>query len=261
MKIVICIKQVPASTDVKIDDTTGTMIRSGMASKINPLDLYAIETALSLKGDGDHVVALTMGPISARSILEEALWMGVDEGVLLTDKAFAGSDVFATAYALQQAVNAIGDVDLILCGKQTIDGDTAQVGPELAEHLSVPHAVNVENVKMMSEEGVEVLSVMDDKVEHIRLKFPCVLTIDKGENTPRLPSLCLKRTIRKDQVRILTLANLDDRDINHYGLIGSPTRVVNMFTPTYEKTHRMLTGTPEELGEEIARTIADWKVI
>lgn len=234
MNIIVCIKQVPGTTEVDIDPETGVLKRSGIASKMNPYDLYALETALRLKQvHGGQVAVVTMGPPQAESIVREAYAMGADEGVLLTDRRFAGSDVLATSYTLAQGIQQMGDYQLIICGKQTTDGDTAQVGPAIAEHLSIPHVTWVRSIDQIEADHMVVEQNMSDCFEVVRLPYPCLITVEKDIYTPRLPSYRRKKeTVDKD-VRIITLDDLRDRDPDQYGLNGSPTKVERVFQPSH----------------------------
>ena len=233
MKIVVCIKQVPGTMLVDIDPETGVLQRSGISAKMNPYDLYALETALILKQQtGAHVTALTMGPPQAKSIIKEAYMMGADDGVILCDNAFAGSDVLATSYALSGAIAHIGEVDMIICGKQTTDGDTAQVGPAIAEHLNIPHVTWVQRIEEIDSSHIVVEQNMEDSFEVVRMPYPCLITVEKDIHTPRLPSyLNYKKTLNQ-QITVLTLADLIDQDEDNYGLSGSPTQVERVFSPS-----------------------------
>lgn len=233
MKIVTCIKQVPASSEVQIDPVTGVLIRDGSNTKMNPYDLYGIETALRIKEKvGAVVKTITMGPPSAIAVLNESLWMGCDDAALLTDRKFAGADVVATSYALAQGILKLGDFDLIICGKQTTDGDTAQVGPEIAEHLGIPHLAYVTKIIEVKEKSIVVSTTMDNTVEVWEIDFPCLITVEKGIFTPRLPSYKRSRELKDFKVKTFTFKDMDDQDEGKYGLKGSPTQVEKMFPPT-----------------------------
>ena len=262
MNIVVCIKQVPASSDVKIDPVTGTLIRDGNNTKMNPYDLYALEVALRLKEEtGARVTALTMGPPPATSVLEEAVWMGCDDGVLMTDRKFGGADVVATSYTLSQGVRKIGDCDLIVCGKQTTDGDTAQVGAEMAEHLGIPYACYVDQIVEVKEKSIVVRSNMDKTLETREIDFPCLITIDKGSVTPRLPSYKRSVEFKEHEYRHITMMDLFDTDESHYGLKGSPTQVEQMFNPDRNTDKVILRGTGAELADKITEVLKQSKYI
>jgi len=233
MNIVTCIKQVPASSDVKVDPVTGVLIRDGNNTKMNPYDLYAIETALRIKEQtGAKVSTITMGPPSATTVLNESIWMGCDDASLLTDRKFAGADVVATSYTLSQGIKAMGDFDLIICGKQTTDGDTAQVGPEIAECLHIPHIAYVDKIIEVKEKSIVVSISMDKTVEIWEIQFPCLITVDKGIFTARLPSYKRSLEWAGYEIKQLTIKDMLDTDETHYGLKGSPTQVERMFPPT-----------------------------
>jgi electron transfer flavoprotein beta subunit len=253
MRIIVCIKQVPGTTQVDIDEKTGVLKRDGVESKINPYDLYAIETALRLKADwpGATTLALTMGPPQAEQSLREALMMGIDEAALISDRAFAGSDVLATAYTLSQAIRAMGAPGLILCGQQTTDGDTAQVGPEIAEFLDIPHATNVIAIPASDTRSLTVQVDLPATEETVRLPLPCLISVNKGIHTPRLPSFKRKKETRASAIRRLALADFPDGDPNHYGLNGSPTQVVRIFPPEHHVTRETWEGSASELADRL----------
>lgn len=233
MNIVTCIKQVPASSDVQVDPVTGVLIRDGNNTKMNPYDLYAIETSLRIKEfNNAKVSTISMGPPSAKQVLKESLWMGCDEATIVTDRKFGGADVVATAYTLSQGIKKLGDFDLIICGRQTTDGDTAQVGPEIAEYLQIPHIAYVDRIIEVKENSIIVSTSMDKTVEVWEVSFPCLITVEKGIFTPRLPSYKRGCEYRDYKIRELTLQDMDDLDETHYGLKGSPTQVEKMFPPT-----------------------------
>ena len=190
MKIVVCVKQVPDTTEVKINPETNTLIREGVASILNPFDMYAVEEAIRLKERlGATVTILSMGPPQVAEALREAIAMGADEAVLISDRAFAGSDTLATAYALLKGIEKIGDVKLIICGKQAIDGDTAQVGPEIAENMGIPHLTYVKKINEISEDQITLERMNEDGFERLEMPLPALITVVKEINEPRLPSI------------------------------------------------------------------------
>ena len=232
MKIIVCVKQVPGTSNVEVDPVTGVLKRDGSNVKLNPYDLFALETAFRIKEDvGGSITALSMGPAAATSSLLETVYMGADSGVLLSDRLFAGADVQATSYALKCGVEKIGGYDLILCGKQTTDGDTAQVGPELAEQLGIEHAANVMSIDEIGEDFVTVTVNLDSVYQTQKMKLPCLLTIEKDACTPRLPSFRRKMNTDKDVVQIYTAEQLENVDQTRCGLKGSPTQVERIFPP------------------------------
>lgn len=228
MKIVVCIKQVPDTNEVRIDPATGTLIRDGVPSIINPDDKNALEEALRIKDEhGAHVTVVTMGPPQAERALREALAMGADEAVLLTDRAFAGADTWATSLVLAKALENIG-YDLIFAGRQAIDGDTAQVGPEIAEHLELPQVTYVEEVTVEGKD-LKVKRALEDGYEIIKIQTPCLLTAIKELNVPRYMNMGLVFGCFDKEVKVLSAADLG-LDKSLLGLAGSPTKVKKSFT-------------------------------
>ncbi|MEW8956968.1 electron transfer flavoprotein subunit beta [Clostridium sp.] len=228
MKIVVCIKQVPDTTVVKIDPKTGTLIRDGVPSIINPEDKHALEEALALRDkNGGDVIVITMGPPQAKDALREALSMGADEAILITDRAFAGADTLATSYALAGAIRKL-DYDIILAGRQAIDGDTAQVGPEIAEHLNIPQVTYVQEVK---EEGDKLLinRALEDGYEIIEVKKPVLLTAIKELNEPRYMNAWDIFSSVNKEIKVWTADDIDV-DKSKLGLPGSPTKVKKSMT-------------------------------
>lgn len=262
MKILICIKQVPGTTQVDIDEKTGVLKRSAAAAKMNPYDLFAIETALQIQEKyGAETTALTMGPAYSEAVLREAFSMGIDHGVLLTDRIFGGADCLATSYALSQAVRSLGMPDLIVCGKQTTDGDTAQVGAELAEALDLPQATNVLEIIDLSGKAIVVKSDLGNFTQTVEICLPCLITVEKDIYEPRLPSYKRKISTKDKPIQILTFADMPDQDKNHYGLNGSPTRVVRVFPPAHEKENEVIQGSPDEIAELLFQKLTRLKVI
>ena len=262
MNIFVCIKQVPGTNKVDIDPVTGTLKRGGVDSKMNPYDLYALETALRLRERcGGKVSVVSMGPPQAETVIREAYAMGADEGVLLSDRRFGGADVLATSYALSQGVRRLGEFDLLLCGKQTTDGDTAQVGPELAEWLGIPSVSNVRKILEIGEDGVSVEMDMPDDVERVRVRFPCLLTVDQDIFQPRLPSYVKKTESAGRPVEILTLDEMEDREETHYGLNGSPTQVQRIFPPAVNDRRELWKEEGEALSDRIYALLRDKKFV
>ena len=253
MNIIVCIKQVPGTAQVEIDEKTGVLKRDGVASKMNPFDLFAIESAMRLKEKyGGRVTVLTMGPPQAEKVLREAFMMGVDDAVLLSDRRFGGADVLATSYTISQGIRKIGSYDLILCGKQTTDGDTAQVGAELAEFLGIPHLANVTKLMELVEgKKLDVEAEIPLHVVDVRMSLPCLLTVEKGIFEPRLPSFRRKLATADQKITCLTLDDLPDRAENHYGLNGSPTQVQKIFPPEVKTEKEVWTGSSDELSGKL----------
>ena len=232
MKIIVCMKQVPAGTKVDIDPETGAMKRMSGDTRTNPYDLFALETAISLREKlGGTVTVLTMGPPQAETMMRDAYACGADDAVILSDRKFAGADVLATSYALAQGIQVIGGADLNICGRQTTDGDTAQVGPSIAEHLTIPHAAWVAEVTDVTDHSITVRQDLVSVSQVSELPYPCLITIDKDTCVPRLPSYRLKKATADRPVRILSFADMPDQDLSRYGLVGSPTSVEQMFAP------------------------------
>jgi len=265
VKICVCIKQVPASNKIETDEKTGVLKRAGTESKMNPYDLFAIETALRLKEkfgkDNCKVTAVTMGPMQAKSVIREAFMMGVDEGYLLSDRAFAGADVLATSYTLSQGMKKIGGFDLYICGKQTTDGDTAQVGPELSEHLNIPHASWVRSIDNADERGIEVTVELAEVTQKIRMNYPCLITTEKDIFQPRLPSYRRKLATEDREVRVLTLSDMPDNNEDHYGMSGSPTKVEKIYTPKDDKSRVVIEGDSDHAAGEITKALYARKFI
>ena len=262
MNLFVCIKQVPGTNKVDIDPVTGTLKRGGVDSKMNPYDLYALETALRLRERcGGKVSVVSMGPPQAETVIREAYAMGADEGVLLSDRRFGGADVLATSYALSQGVRRLGEFDLLLCGKQTTDGDTAQVGPELAEWLGIPSVSNVRKILEIGEDGVSVEMDMPDDVERVRVRFPCLLTVDQDIFQPRLPSYVKKTESAGRPVEILTLDEMEDREETHYGLNGSPTQVQRIFPPAVNDRRELWKEEGEALSDRLYALLRDKKFV
>lgn len=262
MEILVCIKQVPGTTKVDVDPVTGVLKRDGVDSKMNPYDLYALETALKLKEQkGGAIKVVSMGPPQAAEIIREAYMMGADEGALLTDRKFAGSDVLATSYTIAQGVKKLGSFDLIICGKQTTDGDTAQVGPEMAEYLDIPHIANVLRIIEVREKSIIVEMDMANTIEVAEIQFPCLLTVEKGIFQPRLPSYRKKVSTKDREIKMITLNDFDDKNEKHYGLNGSPTQVERIFPPEANNDRETWTGPGEQLGHKMAEKLKQLKFI
>lgn len=232
LKIIVCVKQVPGTSNVEVDPVTGVLKRDGTNTKLNPYDLFALETAFCIKEDiGGSITALTMGPPQAKEALLETVYMGANNGVLLSDRMFAGADVQATSYVLKCGVEKIGDYDLIICGKQTTDGDTAQVGPELAEQLGIEHAANVIAIDDIGTDNITVTVNLDSVYQTQKMKLPCLITIEKDACTPRLPSFKRKFETTDEVVDIYSASDIKNIDASRCGLKGSPTQVERIFPP------------------------------
>jgi electron transfer flavoprotein alpha/beta subunit len=236
VNIIVCIKQVPDTAEVKINPDTGTLMREGVPSIVNPFDTFAVEEALCLKEKfGGKVTVLTMGPLQAVEALKEAAAMGADEAILLSDRAFAGSDTWATAYTLALAIRKLGSFDIILCGKQAIDGDTGQVGPGIAVQLAVPALTYVSKINRVDTDPppgtIEVERVLDEGRETLQTSLPVLLTVVKDINIPRLSTITdIRRAVRM-KIPTWTAADLVGADPKKLGLEGSPTRVITICSP------------------------------
>lgn len=233
MKIVVCIKQVPDTTDVKINPETNTLVREGVASITNPFDEYAVEEAVLIKEKlGGEVHVISMGPPQAIDVLKNALAVGADKVYLVSDRAFAGADTLATAYTLAKTIQTIGDVDLVICGKQAIDGDTAQVGPGVATRLGFPQLTYVSKVKEINLEKKKIIveRLLENGREVVESSLPALMTVVKDINEPRLPSLLGIKKAAKAQIPTLTAKDIG-ADENRLGLKGSATWVMKIFSP------------------------------
>ncbi len=264
MRIIVCVKQVPGTSNVEVDPVTGTLKRDGVSSKLNPYDLFALEMAFRLREQfGGEVVTLSMGPDQAAEALQETVYMGADRGYLISDRVFAGSDVHATSYAISLGVQAVGNYDLIICGKQTTDGDTAQVGPELAEWLGIEHAANIQKVEAADEESVTVTMNMDDCLQTQKMLYPCLITIEKDAVTPRLPSYKRKKEVEKEEgiVTVFSSKSFDNIDFEKCGLKGSPTQVRRIFPPEKNTSRTMHSGEPSVLTEELFSILKTGKYV
>jgi len=239
MNILVCMKQVPDTTEIKIDPVTNTLIRAGVPSIVNPFDAYALEMAARIKDQtGGKIAVISMGPAQAAAALKECLTVGADEAYLISDRAFGGSDTLATSYILSCGIKALeesaGKFDLIFCGKQAIDGDTAQVGPELAEHLDYPQITYA--VEVTAKDGVvTVKRETEAGYEIIESPVPCLVTATKPAFEPRLPSIKSKMAANKARIPVITAEDITI-DLTMAGLKGSPTKVKKTFTPTLKKS-------------------------
>jgi electron transfer flavoprotein beta subunit len=242
LNIIVCLKQVPGTTDVKIDPATNNLKREGIQNVMNPLDTYALEEGVRLKErGGGKVTAISMGPLPAKEMLREAISLGADEAILLSDAAFAGADTWATAYTLAVAVRKIGAYDLVVCGRQTFDGDTGQVGPELAELLGVSLVTNVSKIEEISNGQMRVYRMVDEGHSVMQCSLPAVISVTKEINVPRIPSL---RSIMRAKNAVIQTWALPEMgvDKNRVGLAGSYTRVVKVFYPTRTRQATIFKG-------------------
>ena len=246
MKVVVCIKQVPDTNEVKLDPVTGTLIREGVPSIINPDDKAGLEAALRLKDQyGAHVTVISMGPPQADLALREPLAMGADEAILVTDRAFGGADTWATSSTVASAIRKVGDYDLIITGRQAIDGDTAQVGPQISEHLHIPNISYAEELKIEGD-YVVIKRQYEDRYHILKVKMPCLITALSELNEPRyMTPGGIFDAYREKQVTVWTRPDLDIDDAN-IGLKGSPTRVFKSFTKAVKGKGTVVTMDPQE---------------
>ncbi|MBP7248475.1 MAG: electron transfer flavoprotein subunit beta/FixA family protein [Negativicutes bacterium] len=261
MNIIVCVKQVPDTAEVKMNPETNTIIRSGVPNIVNPDDKHAVEAALKLReAHGGKVTILTMGPPQAKDAIKECLAMGADEGILLSDMAFGGSDALATSFALASGIRKLGEFDLILCGKQAIDGDTAQVGPELAEHLGIPQITYACEI-FAEGNTLTVKRELDDTYEIVEVQLPALVTAVKNLNEPRFPTV--KGTMKANRTEIPTLTAADlGVPAEQLGLKGSPTQVRRVFAPPVNASGVMVSAdTVKETAELLTSKLIDAKII
>jgi electron transfer flavoprotein beta subunit len=254
MDIIVLVKQVPNTAEVKIDPHTGTLMREGMESIINPDDLHALEAALRLRDvHGGKVTAITMGPSQAVDVLREALGMGVNECILLTDLAFAGADTLATSYTLGKCVQRLGRFDLVIAGHQAIDGDTAQIGPQVAEFLDMPQVIRAITLEIRGDELLAERTA-EEGTEVVKCTLPALVTVTKAANDPRylFVPLLMAAFEANAPVRVWGVKDIGADEVST-GLKGSPTKVQRTFTPSHKKKIEKLTGAPAEM----ARTLVD----
>ena len=250
-KIVVCIKQVPDTMEVKIDPETNRIVREGVPGIINPYDFYAMETGLRLKEKyGGQAVVCSMGPPQAESALREALSLGFDQAFLLSDREFAGSDTLATSYTLAVLIGKLLPVDIVVCGREAMDGSTGQVGPEISENLGWPFFSYVSEIKEIYDGKIKVRRMMEDHYEELEGPLPAVITVIKEIAEPRLPSLKGMLKAKKAEITILNREGLGG-EANRFGASGSPTRVMAVWTPEVHKKGMMLEGEPAEIAQRL----------
>lgn len=257
MKIIVCMKQVPAAATASIDPLTKTIVRTGRNAVTNPFDLYALQTALDIrKQSGGTVTAITMGIPAAEKVLRDAISRGADNGALLSDRAFAGADTLATSYALSLGVEQLGGADLIVCGKMAVDGDTAQIGPELAQHLGIPHVSDVCEILEVHEDHLVVRRVWDEVEQELNLPLPALITVVKGQNLPQLPTIPGMLRGRAAEISVFT-AGVLQADTERCGLKGSPTQVVRTFTPPVRGQAKTIDGNETQQADQLAQVIRE----
>ncbi len=251
MQIVVCVKQVPDTGEVKIDKETNTLIREGVPAIINPFDTHAIAEAIKIKKEqGGTVTVVTMGPKQAEEALKESIALGVDQVRHLCDSAFAGSDTWATSVTLTAAIRKLEPIDLVICGRQAIDGDTAQVGPGTAELLSIPHVTNVRKIEVLEDgRSCRVERLTDDGYEVLEVQAPLLITVVREINQPKMPSLRGMMKAKKADIPIWGHRDLG-LEPEEIGLQGSPTWVNKVFSPEAVQTEgEIFSGTTEENAE------------
>jgi len=261
VNIVVCIKQVPGTTKVKINPETGTLIRDGVEAVVNPFDEYAIEEALRIKERvGGVVKVITMGPPQAEAALRSAIAMGADEGYLISDRAFAGSDTWATSYTLSKGIQTLSKVDLIICGKQAIDGDTAQVGPGVAEMLDLPFVAWVRKIEEISDTHLKVERMMEEGYDVVEMPLPGLITVVKEINTPRMASLKGKMKAKSAKISVLNVSSIPV-DAERLGLKGSPTQVLRSFVPERKSGGEKIKDELPVMVEKLKSTILDLGIV
>lgn len=265
MNIVVCIKQVPDTNEVRLDPVTNTLIRDGVPSIINPDDKSGLEVALRLKDENPdiHVTVLSMGPPQAQEALREALAMGADEGILVSDRAFGGADTWATSCTITAALQHL-DFDLIICGRQAIDGDTAQVGPQIAEHIGVPQVSYVEELELDDDKkGITVKRQFEDRYHTINIKFPCLITAIAELAEPRYMTIGKVFEAYQKEIRVWGLEDIKDKlDMANIGLKGSPTKVRKSFPKQGKGKGVLLTDlTADEAAQAIVAKLQEKYII
>ncbi len=258
MKIAVCLKQVPDTVDLQLDPETNTLLREGVQAVLNPLDAFPLEAGLRLRErTGGTVTAFSMGPPMAVQVLRKAVAMGVDDGVLLSDRAFAGADTWATSLALARALAKFGPFDLILCGKQAVDGDTAQVGPGIAAHLGLPQATYVTGIEVLEAKCLRLQRLFESGTAVLQAACPILLTVLKQANEPRLPNLAGRRRSLAFRPKTVTAADLELAP-EEVGLAGSPTRVVHVASPERRRGHLRIEGEPAACSRQLREQLAAW---
>ncbi|MBN1869208.1 MAG: electron transfer flavoprotein subunit beta/FixA family protein [Candidatus Omnitrophica bacterium] len=257
MNVVVCIKQVPDTAQVRIDPVTKNLVREGVQAVINPYDFYAIEEGLRLvEKHGGKVTVISMGPPQAEAALREAISLGCDEAVLLSDRAFAGSDTLATSYTLAAAIKKIKDFDVIICGKQAIDGDTAQVGPGIAAHLDIPQITYVRKIEGSEGNALVAQRTLEEGYEVVKAPLPCLITVVKEINKPRIPSLKGKMKAKKAEIIKWGAAHLD-AESGRMGIAGSPTEVWKIYSPPPRAKGQIFEGNIEEAVDAVVEGLKD----
>ena len=268
MNILVCVKQVPDTTEIKIDPETNTLIRQGVPSILNPFDGYAMEAAARIKDKDPEtkIYIISMGPEQAKAVVKECISLGADKGYLVSGREFGGSDTLATSYILSESIKKVEKdegikFDMIFCGKQAIDGDTAQVGPEIAEQLGLPQVTYALEAFVEGDE-LHVHKEVEGGKQVIGIKFPCLVTFTKPSFDPRYPSIKSKMAANKAEIPIIAFADLPEIDQSRIGLKGSPTNVKKSFVPE-RKTGGVLIKEedPEEGAKKLFTMLSEAHVI
>lgn len=267
-RIIVCIKQVPGTTEIKINPETNTLIREGVETVINPFDTYAIEEGVRIKEriqgsnpeEAVEVIAITMGPSQSGAILREAVALGADKGILLSDRVFAGADTWATALTLKNAIKKLDGWKLIILGKQTLDGDTGQVGPELAHMLNIPFIGYTSSVEDINSNRMRVKRLAEDRYETFEIKLPAAISVGKDINVPRVPSLRGKLKAKNEEIPVWKAVDIgmNEKDA---GLAGSYTQVIKIFTPKHVYEVKMIEGNPDEQAEEVFLKLKELNIV
>ena len=261
MNIVVTIKQVPDAANVRINPETKTLVREGVESMMNPLDAYALEEGVRLKEKfGGKVTVVCMGPPMAEAVLREAISLGADEAVLLSDRAVAGSDTLATSYALSQTISKLGAFDVILGGKQAIDGDTAQVGPGIAVNLDIPQVTCVRKIREYADNKMVVERMTEEGYDVVEVTLPAVITVVKEINEPRIASLKGKMAAKRAEIKVMSAADIE-ADLTRLGLKGSPTNVVEIFSPEARKGGVRIEGEPDVQAKTLVASLKEAQLL
>ncbi len=261
MRFIVCVKQVPDTTEVKIDPETNTLVREGVPSILNPFDQFALEEAIKIKKEGDEIIVISMGPPQAKKALLKCLALGADSAILLTDRAFAGADTWATAYTLTQCIKKIGDFDIVFCGLQAIDGDTAQVGPEIAAQLGIPQITYVESIEKLEGKKLEAKAQSDDGYKIVETKVPVLITgITPSSFEPTNPPMMKIMKANKKPFHTWD-ANELGGDPNNYGLNGSLTQVIKIYSPPVKESGVVIQDEPKAAVEKLIELLSKDKVI
>lgn len=274
MNILVCLKQVPSSTNIIFDDVTGRIKRNSNEVMLNPIDLYSIETALKIKEKlGGNIVAITMGPLSAKEVILEAISLGVDNGYVISDKKFISSDLLSTSHTLEQGINSLGKFDLIICGRESLDGSTGCLSGELGERLNIPVLHNVSEIHNISKNNIEVTSIIDDSLNRLKVKLPALLSVSENIYEPRFPNYLDLIKSEEMDIKILGIDDFEDKNEENYGAKGSYSSINRMFKKehinnlnnsnysTTEKDNEIWSGNFEELSKKLENKLKELKFL